>query len=107
MKKKDILKMHGLTEQEFYKLYPTEESYVKAMGGNYDTGGSIVDAFNAMPPDFFNPSFFLRKGGEPCFECGGQHMEKGGFTSPFNYGQFPAMQKGGTAPQGHNTAMIS
>lgn len=33
MKKKDILKMHGLTEEQFYKLYPTEESYRMAMGG--------------------------------------------------------------------------
>ena len=34
MRKQDILKQHGLTEAEFYKLYPTEEHYKMAMGGS-------------------------------------------------------------------------
>jgi len=46
MNKAQILKQTGLTEQEFYKLYPTQESYQMAMGGrmSYAYGGG-------MPPD--------------------------------------------------------
>jgi hypothetical protein len=75
MRKQDILKMHGLTEKEFYKKFPTEESYIKAMGGSpfqqfYQMGGI---------PDFFDfPYILMEKGGMPCYGCGGTHMQTGG-----------------------------
>lgn len=45
MTKAQILKQTGLTEQEFYKLYPTQQHYQMAMGGRlYADGGGL-------PPD--------------------------------------------------------
>jgi hypothetical protein len=45
MTKKEILKKTGLTEEEFYKLYPTQQHYQMAMGGRlYADGGGL-------PPD--------------------------------------------------------
>ena len=47
MKKKDILKMTGLTEQEFYTKYPTEESFMMEYGGKiagYEAGGTVSDS---------------------------------------------------------------
>ena len=45
MTKAQILKQTGLTEQEFYKLYPTQQHYQMAMGGRlYANGGGL-------PPD--------------------------------------------------------
>jgi hypothetical protein len=40
MKKKDILKLHKMTEEEFYKKFPTEESYMEAMGSFFQSGGT-------------------------------------------------------------------
>lgn len=47
MKKKDILKMTGLTEKEFYERYPTEESFMMEYGGKipmYSTGSYSAKA---------------------------------------------------------------
>lgn len=42
MNKAQILKQTGLTEEQFYKLYPTREHYQMAMGGRlYADGGDI------------------------------------------------------------------
>lgn len=41
MNKKEILRMTGLTEKEFYRKYPTKESFMKEYGGkinSYATG---------------------------------------------------------------------
>lgn len=43
MTKKDILKATGLSEKEFYKLYPTQEHFHKNMH-KYDLGGLISGA---------------------------------------------------------------
>lgn len=194
MKKQDILKMLGLTEAEFYKLYPTEESYRKAVskqfGGGldpksysekvraekykyrgdvtaprvnpvantvtypqtdaqghfldsrqypwlvkqmttgpgsltgipaqpaftpqYGTGvseadqlaaflkanpmkaeGGPINALNPWAPDFFNPEYLMKKGGMPCFNCGGSHMQQGGIMSADMQGQYPTFNQGG------------
>lgn len=106
MNKKAIL--NGMSEEEFYKLYPTEESYIKAMGGSlsgaphngqptaaeffargfvpqgpvgfYQFGGNLPEAFPQQP----TPSQFYEKGFNPqgpvgFYEFGGEPcMECGG-----------------------------
>lgn len=57
MKKKDILKMHGLSEAEFYKRYPTREVYEMAFGG----------VINNNAPDFANPGYLLMQDGGPNY----------------------------------------
>lgn len=61
MRKKDILKMHGLTEEQFYKLYPTEEAYRMAMGGTpfaqfMQKGGGAEAALKANKKPFVEPA---------------------------------------------------
>lgn len=44
MTKKEILKMTGLSESDFYKKYPTQESFMMEYGGKiagYESGGKI------------------------------------------------------------------
>lgn len=78
MKKKDILKMHGLTEEQFYKLYPTEESYKMAMGGTpfaqfFQKGGGsenilksqFIAPSNAVKVDKPGEGFSLMPGQDP------------------------------------------
>lgn len=56
MKKEDILKLHGLSEAEFYKRFPTEESYAQfCMGGYMQQGGTgfvpPTNATKVIQPD--------------------------------------------------------
>jgi len=78
-----ILKAFGGSEEEFYSLYPTEEHFKKAMGGQSMAEGGSLNPFNTSTPDFFNPEYLMRNGG---------------FNSPTNYGSFPAMRMGGDMP---------
>ena len=110
MTKQEILRMTGLSEAEFYKKYPTQKSWEKAMkkmqkGGDpeqyptqptpeqifhYGTAhfsGIPMMAYGGDPTQyptqptpeqiFTNPKSapalsFYKKGGQPCYECGGQ-----------------------------------
>lgn len=90
MNKAAILKAFGGSEEDFYKMYPTEDHFKKAMGGAFE-------AYTGPVPDFFNPQFIMDEGGNvaspmnygafpamgfggdiPCFDCGGPHMQIGG-----------------------------
>lgn len=77
MNKEAILKAFGGSEEDFYKMYPTEEHFKKAMGGAFE-------AYSGPVPDFFNPQFIMDEGGN--------------VASPMNYGAFPAMNEGGNIP---------
>lgn len=65
MNKKAIL--NGMSEAEFYKLYPTEESYMKAMGGSLSgaphNGQPTADQFFARGFVPQGPVGFYKKGG--------------------------------------------
>lgn len=66
MRKQDILKMHGLTEAEFYKRYPTEEAYKMAMGGYKQQGGpSFVPPVNAIKVDQPGTGYNMIPGQDP------------------------------------------
>ena len=80
MTKEQILAATGLDEASFYKKYPSKESFMKKFGGN-------INPFPQQPTEkmFFeegyipnSPVGFYKQGGQPCYECGGQHMEFGG-----------------------------
>lgn len=111
MNKKAIL--NGMSEAEFYKLYPTEESYRKAMGGSlsgaphngqptaaqfynegfipqspvsfYQFGGNTPEAFPQQP----TPSQFYNEGFIPDSPVGFYEM-----------GGVPCMDCGGNMKQG-------
>lgn len=96
MTKEDIL--NGMSEEEFYQLYPTKESWEQAtqmkLGGLsgaphngqptadqfFNYGSHALDKFN-IPFGHFayggGPIYPAKMGG-PCYECGGPHMEEGG-----------------------------
>ena len=90
MKKKDIL--NGMSEEEFYKLYPTEEAYKMAMGGSLSgaphngqpTANQFFD-FGAQPA---GPQFFYPEGGpiEPVYGQPFVH-NLGPGEQPFNQAQ--------------------
>lgn len=69
--KKEILELTGLTEDQFYKKYPTETAFKKAYPGyKKKLGGSLPEAFNmSMPADkFFSygvpvPPMYYKMGG--------------------------------------------
>ena len=111
MNKKAIL--NGMSEAEFYKLYPTEESYKKAMGGSlsgaphngqptadqfftmglvpqgpvgfYQFGGNLPEAFPQQP----TPSQFYNEGFIPDSP-----------VSFYKFGGAPCMECGGNMKQG-------
>lgn len=99
MTKEEIL--NGMSEEEFYQLYPTKESWEQAtqmkLGGLsgaphngqptaaqfFNYGSHALDKFN-IPFGHFafggGPIYPAKMGG-PCYECGGPHMEDGGGLS--------------------------
>ena len=99
MTKEEIL--NGMSEEEFYQLYPTKESWEQAtqmkLGGLsgaphngqptaaqfFNYGSHALDKFN-IPFGHFayggGPIYPAKMGG-PCYECGGAHMEDGGGLS--------------------------
>lgn len=81
MTKEQIL--NGMSEAEFYSLYPTKEDYLMANGGNLSGA-----PHNGQPTanQFFNfgastnlniPFGNFAYGGIPCMDCGG-YMQEGG-----------------------------
>ena len=107
MNKEAIL--NGMSEDEFYKLYPTEEHYMKAMGGQTDDGfyadpKLAQAARNSTPINFTNSPYYQEGGNinpdQYYYNTGGDsngplgYFAEGGNT-PFGYGAFPVMQVGG------------
>jgi hypothetical protein len=115
MTKEDIL--NGMSEDEFYQLYPTKEAWEQAtqmkLGGLsgaphngqptadqfFNYGSHALDKFN-IPFGHFayggGPIYPAKLGGLPCHECGGMHKAQYGFNSGVNYGSFTVpMQVGG------------
>lgn len=82
---KDILKMGGCkTEKEFYKKYPTEQSFLEAfpqarpMMEQYAKGGSAdYEPHNAMPSFIYNTTPMMNYGG-------GMYDYGGGMGTPFD-----------------------
>jgi len=63
MNKQDILKKEGLTEEQFYKLYPTREAYIMKCGGNMAQLGQQIPK-----PIDYGYALLMQNGGE-CPEC--------------------------------------
>ena len=65
MNKQQIL--NGMSEEEFYKLYPTEEHYKKAIGGTIEAFPQQADADGFFNPGFIpqSPVGFYQSGGSP------------------------------------------
>ncbi len=82
---KDILKMGGCkTEKEFYKKYPTQQSFLEAfpqarpMMEQYAKGGSAdYEPHNAMPSFIYNTAPMMNYGG-------GMYDYGGGMGTPFD-----------------------
>ena len=119
--KAQFLKMAGVnSEDEFYNMFPTEESFFQAYpeARNYANGGATYPyPGQATADQFFNYGMQGKGAGaqipvETWFAYGGftskpsatlVHYEDGGMgqhSSPFNYGAFPAFAKKGNQVQG-------
>jgi len=61
----------------------TDNAVTNAYSGGLEFGGV---------PNFFNPQYFMNKGGMPCFNCGGMKEEGGAFVDD---GTVPMMNFGG------------
>ena len=86
MNKAQILKSTGLSEEEFYRLYPTEESYIMANGGQY--GGSVMLNDEEITNTTRNVLSKYITGGKYGYKkCGGK-LEEGGSTNDLNPGNF-------------------
>lgn len=92
MTKKEML--NGMSEEQFYSLYPTEEHYKKAKGGT-------PEAFPQQPDskEFFNPGwmpnvpdyFYAMGGNPPCHDCEeGLYQAYNGTSIPSAGNQFGA-----------------
>lgn len=104
MTKEQIL--NGMSEEEFYSLYPTRESWEAAqtqmayggvaeiMGIPFGAGVILADGGT---PYYGGPIYPAQAGGSMTPDLQGQYpiFNYGGYDSPFNYGQFPVMQDGG------------
>ena len=91
MNKKAIL--NGMSEAEFYKLYPTEESYIKAMGGSLSGA-----PHNGQPTaaEFFARGF-VPQGPVGFYKAGGINTNEIAFPQQPTAKQF---YKKGFIPQG-------
>ena len=119
--KAQFLKMAGVnSEDEFYNMFPTEESFFQAYpeARTYANGGATYPyPGQATADQFFNYGMQGKGAGaqipvETWFAYGGftskpsatlVHYEDGGMgqhSSPFNYGAFPAFAKKGNQVQG-------
>lgn len=66
-----IAAKHGFkSNEEFYEVFPDQESYEMAMGGQYMEEGGAMSAFNRGVPNFLNLPI-IKQGGMPCMNCGG------------------------------------
>lgn len=88
--------LNGMSEEEFYNLYPTEEDYIMAMGGQAGNDDFYVphqdaDRLRASTPINFINTPYYNLGGASDGPLG--YFQEGG--SPFNYGAFPVMVGGG------------
>lgn len=62
MTKAEILKKEGLTEDQFYKLYPTREAYLMKCGGNMAQLGQQIPA-----PVDYGYALLMQEGGVPSY----------------------------------------
>ena len=90
--------LNGMSEEEFYSMYPTEEDYVMAMGGQAGNDDFYVphqdaDRLRASTPINFVNTPFYNLGGASDGPLG--YFQEGGNPSPMNYGAFPVMVGGG------------
>lgn len=92
MTKREILKLTGLTEKEFYKLYPTKEAYEMKFGGIHsnnkmqDGGNPIVYPQQPTEDQFFNYGASYNVG-IPYMEYGGPYPQQGTADEFFNFGK--------------------
>jgi len=116
--KAQFLKMAGVnSEDEFYNMFPTEESFFQAYpeARNYANGGATYPyPGQATADQFFNYGMQGKGAGaqipvETYYAYGGSsngplgYFEDGGMgqnSSPFNYGAFPAFAQKGNQVQG-------
>ena len=102
MTKEEIL--NGMSEQEFYSLYPTREAWEQVQQQM---------AYGGMPNIMgipFGAGVIMEAGGAMTQDLEGQYPSfgYGGYDSPFNYGQFPGMAHGGnTTSQGGNQDFLN
>jgi hypothetical protein len=101
MTTENILNQLGLTEDQFYALYPTEDSFKKANPDLYKMlkgGVKPKPQYTGQPTEseFYNfgglpqgPIGFYKSGGQPCFECGGSKMQAGGDTLKYREQFYP------------------
>lgn len=106
--------LNGMSEQEFYDMYPTQEAWESAqqmklggLSGAPNNGQPTADQFfsygshynDSINVPMGNP-YYAAEGGTPYYGGPIRPYDGGGdYNSPTNYGSFPAMQTGGVNPE--------